>query len=359
VSQRPPRPRAFRLDDSRVAVDDQPGSLIPEAIIRSQHDPIPVAQPAPIDEAELKVEAAQKSGLIARPRFTFGGLVWTGLGGLVSLGLGLWATNLIEGLFARAESLGIIGVAFGLVFLVGLIGLTAREILAVARQTRIAEMHVAFAKARAADDRAAARRLVGQLVALYRNRPETARARAQVEEAMRAIIDGRDLIDVTERALLRPLDDRAQGEIAAAAKRVSVVTAISPRAILDVVFVVAQIVRLVRRIAEIYGGRPGLLGLIKLARSIGAHIAITGGMAVGDSLLQQVVGHGIASRISARMGEGVLNGMLTTRVGLSALAVCRPMPFSVAKAPGVSDVAPFLFSKGEPSPSSSWDKGRG
>ena len=220
-------------------------------------------------------------------------------------------------------------------------------------------MHVAFANARAADDRAAARRLVGQLVALYRNRPETARARAQVEEATRAIIDGRDLIDVTERALLRPLDDKAQGEIAAAAKRVSLVTAISPRAILDVVFVVAQIVRLVRRIAEIYGGRPGLLGLIKLARSIGAHIAITGGMAVGDSLLQQLVGHGIASRISARMGEGVLNGLLTARVGLSALAVCRPMPFSVDKAPGVSDVAPFLFSKGEPSPSSGWDKGRG
>jgi putative membrane protein len=347
MSHRPPRPRAFRLDDRRVAVDDQPASLAPEAIIRSQHDPIPVALPAPIDEAELEIEAAQKSGLIARSRLTLAGLAWTGLGGLISLGIGLWATDLIEGLFARAESLGIIGVVFGLVFLVGLIGLTAREILAVARQTRIAEMHVALAKARAADDRAAARRLVGQLVALYRNRPETARARAQVEETTRAIIDGRDLIDVTERALLRPLDDKAQGEIAAAAKRVSVVTAISPRAILDVVFVVAQIVRLVRRIAEIYGGQPGLLGLIKLARSIGAHIAITGGMAVGDSLLQQLVGHGIASRISARMGEGVLNGLLTARVGLSALAVCRPMPFSVDKPPGVSDVAPFLFSKAE------------
>ena len=161
MSQRPPRPRAFRLDDSRVAVDDQPRSLIPEAIIRSQNDPIPAAQLAPIDEAELEVEAAQKSGLIARSRLTLGGLIWTGLGGLISLGLGLWATNLIEGLFARAESLGIIGVVFGLVFLVGLIGLAAREILAVARQTRIAEMHVAFAKARAADDRAGARRLVG------------------------------------------------------------------------------------------------------------------------------------------------------------------------------------------------------
>jgi putative membrane protein len=38
------------------------------------------------------------------------------------------------------------------------------------------------------------------------------------------------------------------------------------------------------------------LGLIKLAGSIGAHIAITGGMAVGDSLLQQLVGHRVAPR---------------------------------------------------------------
>ncbi|HSU99649.1 MAG TPA: DUF697 domain-containing protein, partial [Roseiarcus sp.] len=236
MSERPPRPRAFRLDDSRVAVDDQPASLLPEAIIQSQHEPIPAgAAPAPIDEAELEVEAAQRSGLIARSRLTLAGLAWTGLGGLVSLALGLWATNLIEGLFARAESLGIIGVLFGLVFLVGIAGVAAREVIAVGRQTRIAEMHVALAKARAADDRAAARRLVGQLVALYRNRPETARARAEVEEATHAIIDGRDLIDVAERALMRSLDDRAQGEIAAAAKRVSVVTAISPRAILDVV----------------------------------------------------------------------------------------------------------------------------
>ncbi|MCL0149204.1 DUF697 domain-containing protein, partial [Klebsiella pneumoniae] len=69
-----------------------------------------------------------------------------------------------------------------------------------------------------------------------------------------------------------------------------------------------------------------------------------GGMAIGDSLVQQVVGHGIAARLSARLGEGVLNGMLTTRIGLSAMAVCRPMPFAALKQPAVKDVAPFLFS---------------
>ena len=189
--------------------------------------------------------------------------------------------------------------------------------------------------------------LIARLITLYERRPETAAGRAEVAEAAHAIIDGRDLIDIAERALLRPLDAKAQGEIAAAAKRVSMVTAISPRAILDMIFVIAQIVYLIRRIAEIYGGRPGLLGFFKLARSVGAHIAITGGMAVGDSLLQQVVGHGIASKISARLGEGVLNGLLTARVGLSALAVCRPAPFGVQKPPGVAEVAPFLFGAGK------------
>ena len=67
-------------------------------------------------------------------------------------------------------------------------------------------------------------------------------------------------------------------------------------------------------------------------------------MAIGNSLLQQVLGQGLAARLSARLGEGVLNGFLTTRIGLSAMAVCRPMAFQTTAQPGVGDVAPFLFS---------------
>jgi putative membrane protein len=166
-----------------------------------------------------------------------------------------------------------------------------------------------------------------------------------VRDLINEIVDGRDLIDIAERNLMLPLDEEARREIATAAKRVSVVTAISPRALLDVLFVVGQAMRLMRRIAEIYGGRPGFLGAIKLARSVGSHLAITGGMAVGDSLVQQVLGHGIAAKLSARLGEGVLNGLLTARVGISAMAVCRPMPFAAERPPGVRDVAPFLFSE--------------
>ena len=331
TSDNKPRPRAFRLDevrpeDPRVAIEPQPDAF--ETTIAPE---------------EAAIEAAQKRGVMARRGLSWGGVFWSALGALLSLAVGVWMEGLIESFFARSAALGWIGVALLALVGVALIVLLGREFLGLMRQRQIARLHMAFAQARAADDRDAARVLVGDLASLYKARPGTARARANLAELTREIVDGRDLIDIAERELMPALDEEATREIANAAKRVSVVTAISPRAIVDVLFVGAQAVRLIRRLSEIYGGRPGLIGFLRLARSVGAHLAITGGMAVGDSLVQQVLGHGLAARLSARLGEGVLNGMLTARVGLSAMAVCRPMPFATKKAPGVSDVAPFLF----------------
>ncbi len=334
------RPRAFRLDDGKALGEQIEIEPTPDPYEREALAP---DQPA----GEAAVEIAQRRGMVARTFLSWGGLFWSAFGGLLTLALGLWADQLVRDLFARTPALGWIGVSLLAALVVAMLVLGAREMLAVSRQKRIATLHAALAAARAADDRDAARRLLRELSALYEVRPETAQARANVDELTREIVDGRDLIDIAERGLMHPLDEEVRREIAAAARRVSVVTAISPRAVLDVLFVLAQAARLVRRISDIYGGRPGFLGFFRLIKSVGAHLAITGGMAVGDSIVQQILGHGIAARLSARLGEGVLNGLLTARVGLSAMAVCRPMPFAAEPPPGVGDVAPFLFSTGK------------
>jgi putative membrane protein len=124
-----------------------------------------------------------------------------------------------------------------------------------------------------------------------------------------------------------------------AAKQVSVVTALSPRAIVDVAFVVYAAARLLGRIARIYGARPGFLGSLRLARAALNHLAVTGGVAVGDSLMHQVLGLGLAARISAKLGEGAVNGLMTARFGLAALEVCRPLPFIREMPPRIADVA--------------------
>ena len=137
--------------------------------------------------------------------------------------------------------------------------------------------------------------------------------------------------------MLAPLDRRARALILNASKRVSVVTAISPRAIVDLAYVVFEVSRLVRAMAELYGGRPGTLGLFRLMRDVVAHLAVTGSIAVGDGLAQQVLGHGVAAKLSKRLGEGVINGLLTARIGIAAMDLCRPLPFRALKRPGIGD----------------------
>lgn len=345
-------PRAFRLDELNLvgagSAAEKPRGPV---VIETARDPFEAEAEAAMAARNIDeeaVEAAQQSGIVARSMFSWAGLFWSAAGGLITLGVGLEITRLLDDLFARAPFFGAIGLALAGLAAVALGVLAAREIVGVLRQRHIAELHIGLARARETDDFKEARRRIGELASLYASRPETAPARAHLRQLAHEIVDGRDLIDIAERTLVAPLDIEVQREIANAAKRVSMVTALAPRAIIDVVFVIAQAIRLIRRIAAIYGGRPGMLGFFKLLRSIATHIAITGGMAAGDSILQQFLGHGIAAKISARLGEGVLNGLLTARVGLSAMAVCRPLPYSVGRPPNVGDVAPFLFNKSEP-----------
>ena len=348
TADRSRRPRAFRLDRDPGAIAPSREPVEPTVTITAQDDAYArEAERAIAPREEAAIEAAQARGMIGRLVPSWGGLFWASLSALVSLAIGLWIDRLVTDLFNRSAAFGWLAAVLAGLVLLALVALAVREIAGVFRQTHVAKLHAALAAAHLADDRDAARRHVKELAGLYSTRRDTASARDEIGRTSTEIIDGRDLIEIAERSLMAPLDARVSREIADAAKRVSLVTAISPRAMLDVVFVVAQLVRLIRRIAELYSGRPGFVGFLRLAKSVGAHLAVTGGMAVGDSLVQQVVGHGIAAKLSARLGEGVLNGLLTTRVGISAMAVCRPMPFAALKQPRIKDVAPFLFGAGE------------
>ena len=273
--------------------------------------------------------------------------LFASLAGLILLAIGVSVDNLLRDLFQRNDVLGWFGAALAAVAVVALIVLAGREIVGLLRLRRVNHIHVRAAEAAAADDHDAAVRLLREMDALYRHRAETARGRAALLHHRGEIIDGRDLLGLAEAELLLPFDESARRMVMASARRVALVTAISPRAVIDLLFVGAEILRLIRRLATLYGGRPGAIGFFRLARATIAHLAVTGGIAAGDSVVQQILGHGVAARLSARLGEGVVNGMLTARVGIAAIEVCRPMPYINGAPPRLSDVLAMLKPPGE------------
>ena len=315
-------PEAFDLDDPSLTVE-------PELIL----DETPVDLPA--------VVAKTRRGI------HWGRLFWGGLAGLASLGIGLWMDDLIRDLFARAEALGWVGVGLAALVVIAVLAILGREVAGLLRLRRIHTLRDLASEAHATDDAGIGRRLGRKLLDLYGGRTETAAGRAALERELREIVDGRDIVALAERDVMGPLDRAAQTLVLASAKRVSVVTAASPRAVIDLLFVAFEALRLARRIATLYGGRPGTLGLLALVREIVAHLIVTGGLAIGDGVLAGVLGHGIAGRISARLGEGVVNGVLTARVGVATMSVCRPMPFLTTRPPSVRDIAARLVTRGE------------
>ena len=88
-----------------------------------------------------------------------------------------------------------------------------------------------------------------------------------------------------------------------------------------------------RRIARIYGGRPGLLGGWRLLRLSLASVLASGALDLTDDAIGGALGAGIAARLSRRAGVGLLNGLLTARLAAAAMDLGRPFPWTEGRPP--------------------------
>lgn len=326
--KRQPRPPVAIADPERIVIDED------DYFAREHLDELDVPPPRP--------SAARRRGV------RLGAIAWSAFGAIVALALGLWFDGLVRGLLERNALIGQAAMVAVGVFGLAVVALVVRELAAIWKLSAVGDLRDAINKARDDGNMRDLAAATARLEAHFARHPKAAAGRARLDALKDDIIDPEDRLALVETELMKGLDVEARVLVMNSAKRVSVVTAVSPRALVDVGYVLYENVRLMRVIAEHYGGRTGFFGTLTLVRRVVTHLAVTGTIALGDGLVQQVVGQGLAARLSARLGEGVVNGLLTARIGLAAIDVCRPSPFIALPRPRLADFAAILtrFSSG-------------
>ncbi|SEQ02863.1 putative membrane protein [Loktanella sp. DSM 29012] len=299
-------------------------------------DQTPATAPAIVDDLPQGAAMQSVVALGTRKPNPLARWFWSLLLVIFGFIISLAAWNYVTGLVAAHPILGMVFTGLLILFVCVCLAVVIRELSAFSRLRRIDRVQADAAQAHAGHDLKAARKVVDQLTALYAGRDDTSWGRAQLADRAPELMDADGLLDLAERSLLVPLDARAVAEVQAAARQVALVTAVVPLALADVFTALTANIRMIRRIAEIYGGRSGTLGSLRLVRTVLSHLVATGAVAVGDDLIGSVAGGGLLSKVSRRFGEGIVNGALTARVGVAAIEVCRPLPFQAVKRPSVT-----------------------
>ena len=305
----------------------------PAKIGPAEAPPVPEPElPMPRGQAMKTVAAmtARKPSLLAR-------LFWSALTVLLGVMLSVAFWDFAAGMMERNIWIGRGVIALIVILLAGLLVFAAGELTGMLRLRKVDALKRAYAECQTGT-RGDALTFANSLCDFYQDRPELRwdadRLSGQLQDALTAA----DVLHVAETGLLAPLDDLARKEIESAARQVATATAIVPLALADVVIALTANVRMVRRISQVYGGRSGRFGSWRLMRAVATHLVATGAVAVTDDLISTIAGGGVLSKVSRRFGEGVVNGALTARVGIAALEVCRPMPFTVQKRPNITAI---------------------
>jgi len=270
------------------------------------------------------------------------GLNWgtwllSAMAALGSIAFGLWFTRFVSVAVARDDWIGWISFGLAVVIVVALVMLVLRELVGFVRQRRLGKIRAVAEKALRERNLSEERETIQAIRRLLAGRAELRWHLARLDEHARDVRDPGDLMRLADRDLMLILDGEARRLVAKAAKRVTVVTAISPAAFVSVGYVLVENLRLLRNLAGLYGGRPGFAGTARLARMVVTHIVATGSIALTDDLIGQFLGQDLLRRVSRRLGEGVFNGALTARIGAAAVEVTRPLPFIEAPPVRVRD----------------------
>jgi putative membrane protein len=136
-----------------------------------------------------------------------------------------------------------------------------------------------------------------------------------------------ELVQLYSRVVLSKVDDKALNEVAKFSTEAVVLVALSPVAIIDMLIMLSRNLRMINKIAGLYGLKLGYWSRIKLIKQVFINMAYAGASELVADFGSDMLGAELLGKLSARFAQGLGAGMLTARLGAKTMELCRPIPF--------------------------------
>lgn len=176
---------------------------------------------------------------------------------------------------------------------------------------------------------------------LDQSHPALQRWQASLHETQ----NDREVVELYARLVQPVLDAQARREISHSAAESALMIAVSPLALVDMAFIAWRNLRLVNRIAVLYGIELGYFSRLRLFRLVLLNIAFAGASELVREVGMDWMSQDLAARLSARAAQGIGAGLLTARLGIKTMELCRPLPWLEGDKPKLGDFRSELIGK--------------
>jgi len=155
-------------------------------------------------------------------------------------------------------------------------------------------------------------------------------------------LSSHELLSLFSKQVLSPVDKKVLDKISKFSTESVVLVALSPIAVIDMLLILWRNLKMVDEIANLYGLRLGYWSRIKLIKQVFVNMVYAGATELIADVGTELLGADLLGKLSARLAQGLGAGMLTARLGLKTMYLCRPLPFE-EKAPQLKDIRKSLI----------------
>lgn len=265
------------------------------------------------------------------------------LGAVVSVILGIETVGFFADLWQNQPLMaGLYGGALALVLGIGA-KFTLAEYRHLQRLKRLQQWHNASQRMDSGEQIGEALSLCKAINKQLPDDADIHQAIGQWQGALKDTFTDKDVMALYSHTVIDKIDEKALAVISRYAGETSLMVAISPLAVMDMMLVLWRSIKMIEQICTLYGVRLGYWSRLRLIKIVLGNVVYAGVSELVADVGAAALSLELAGKLSSRAAQGVGAGLLTGRLGFKVMQLCRPIPALPNKKKRLGDLSRHLL----------------